>query len=252
MCDIQKASILKRISAYILDVILFAIIAVGIGSLMSVILAYDSNNDKLTGIYNKYETQYGIKFDISVDEYEKYTEAERENYNKAYEALVNDAEAIYTYNLVINLTLVITSVSILIAYIILEFIVPVILKNGQTVGKKIFGIALVRADGVKVNNMMLFVRAVLGKYTIETMVPVLIIIMVFFNSVGIVGPIVLGAILLLEIILIIATRNNSLIHDLLAGTVAVDLASQMIFDSEEDLVEYTKKLHAERAARQDY
>ena len=40
---------------------------------------------------------------------------------------------------------------------------------------------------------------------------------------------------------------------LLAGTVTVDFASQMIFDSPEELLEYKKKLHAEAAAaKKDY
>jgi hypothetical protein len=48
------------------------------------------------------------------------------------------------------------------------------------------------------------------------------------------------------------SMNNSAIHDLISGTVVVDLAMQKVFNSSEELVEYTKKLHAERAARQDY
>jgi len=56
----------------------------------------------------------------------------------------------------------------------------------------------------------------------------------------------------MELILMFTTHNRSLIHDLLAGTVTVDLASQMIFDSEEHLLEYRKKLHAEEATRKPY
>ena len=48
------------------------------------------------------------------------------------------------------------------------------------------------------------------------------------------------------------TRNHSLLHDLMAGTVVVDYASQKIFQSTEDLIAYQKKIAAERAARQDY
>ena len=58
--------------------------------------------------------------------------------------------------------------------------------------------------------------------------------------------------LLVEIILLIATRRNAAIHDLLAGTVVADYTSQMIFDSSEALLAYQKRIHAEQAARQDY
>ena len=59
-------------------------------------------------------------------------------------------------------------------------------------------------------------------------------------------------ILLLQVILMIATHTNSMIHDVLAKTIVVDMASQMIFDTEQDLVEYKKKVHEERVARQTY
>ena len=44
----------------------------------------------------------------------------------------------------------------------------------------------------------------------------------------------------------IATKTNSTIHDILAKTVVVDLSSQMIFDSEEAMIDYKTKLHAEQ------
>ena len=41
-------------------------------------------------------------------------------------------------------------------------------------------------------------------------------------------------------------------NDILANTIAVDYASQRIFDSTEDLIEYKKKIHAEEAAKREY
>ena len=196
------------------------------------------------------------KFDISWEKYEALSTEERIlydfQYSVAYKALTTNEDVLYTYNLVINMTLLITTASILIAYVITEFILPIIFRNGQTVGKKIFGIALIRTDGVRINNMMLFVRTVLGKFTIETMIPVYIIIMLMFNSIGVVGTIVLGLILLLQIILLATTKNRTPIHDILAGTVAVDASSQMIFDTEEDLIKYKNRLHEEAVAKAEY
>ena len=40
--------------------------------------------------------------------------------------------------------------------------------------------------------------------------------------------------------------------DKLANTVTVDLASQMIFNTEEDLIAYKQKIAAEKAAKQSY
>ena len=130
--------------------------------------------------------------------------------------------------------------------------VPIKLGNGQTLGKKIFGIAVMRTDSVKVTAPLLFIRTILGKFTIETMIPVLICIMIFFNMIGIVGMLILGLILLVQIILMITTHTNSCIHDVLAKTVAVDMQSQLIFENEEELMNYKNKIHAEKVARQTY
>ena len=174
------------------------------------------------------------------------SEAEQQAWNNAYQALVKDEEAMYSYNMVINLTLVISTLAILLGYLVLEFFIPVKLGNGQTLGKKIFGVAVMRTDGVMVTAPLLFIRTILGKFTIETMIPVLICIMIFFNTIGVVGTLILGLILLLQIILMISTHTNSCIHDLLAKTVAVDMHSQLIFETEEELIAYKNKVHAEK------
>ena len=57
---------------------------------------------------------------------------------------------------------------------------------------------------------------------------------------------ILGLILLLQIILMISTHTNSCIHDLLAKTVAVDMQSQLIFETEEEMIAYKNKVHAEK------
>ncbi len=250
--ELQKASMWKRISAWLLDVILLSIVVVGMGVLLSWLLGYNGYNEALDAGYAKYEAGYGVVFDITAEEYDAMTEEERQNYDAAYEALIADAEILRNYNMVLNLTLVITTLAILLGYLILEVVLPLIFGNGQTVGKKIFAIALVRNDGVRMNNMQLFVRTVLGKFTIGTMIPVYVVIMLFFNIVGLGGTLLLGALLLTQIILLAVTRNRTAIHDLLAGTVAVDISSQQIFRTTEELIEYTKRIHAERAARKPY
>ena len=127
-----------------------------------------------------------------------------------------------------------------------------LLKNGQTLGKKIFGIALVRVDGVKITPFALFVRTVLGKYTIETMIPVLMAMMIFIGVIGILAPAIVLGLLIVQIALIITSKTNSALHDHMAATVAVDLNSQMIFATAEDLMEYKKKIHAEQVKKQSY
>lgn len=250
--DLQKASSWKRIAAWILDAMLLCVLAVGGFYLLSAAFGYDTYEQKLQAAYDRYETQYGVTFNISQEAYEAMTQAERENYDAAYEALIADTQAMQDYNMVVNLSLLMTTLGILLAVLVLEFVLPLILKNGQTVGKKCFSLGVVRTDGVRMNAMQLFVRTVLGKYTLEIMIPVYVVMMLFWGSMNAVGTLLLLALLVGQVICVAVSRTNSAIHDLLAGTVVVDISSQKVFENTEDLIAYTKRIHAERAKRQEY
>lgn len=250
--DLQKANMWKRIAAWLLDGMLTCVVAVGFIAALSAMLGYESHNSALQAAYNRYETQYGVQFNLTQPEYEALSQQELDAYQQAYEALVADDEVLYEYNMVVNLSLVITTVGILLGVLCIEFVVPLLLKNGQTLGKKVFGIALVRQDCVRVTVLQLFIRALLGKYTVETMIPVYMFLMFIWGMLDMTGLIVLAALLIAQLCCLAVTRNNSAIHDLLAGTVTVDLPSQRIFRSTDELIAYTKQVHAERAAQQDY
>lgn len=250
--DLQKASLLKRISAAVLDLILLCIMAVGVASVMSGLLDYDSNYETLDACYEKYGQQFGISMDITEAEYNAMSEADQQRYLDAVAAMNADEEALTAYNMLIYLSLIIMSVAVFLAYLVLEFAVPMLFGNGQTVGKKVFSIAVMKTSGVKLNNVSLFVRTILGKFTIETMVPLLLIMMMFWGSIGIVGPVVILGILIIEIVLMITSHTNSTIHDTLAQTVAVDLHSQLIFGSESELMDYKKRAHEEMVRKQTY
>lgn len=219
------------------------VIALGCAVLLSAVLRFDFHNDKLSQGIAVYEQQYGPAVTATEDEYAAMSQEQKESYG----------EIAYLSQLVFNLTLVMTTLSLLVGVMATQFVIPLLLKNGQTVGKKAFGIGVMRVDGVQINNLQLFVRALLGKYTVGTMVPAYLFLKIFVIQTGtIVDLAVLAGIFLLQAICVCVTHTNSPIHDLMAGTVAVDLGSQRIFKSTEDLVEYTKRVHAERAKEQDY
>ena len=250
--ELQKASFWKRISAWLFDNILLVTLTVLFALMLSALLGFDRQSEALEQVYTDYETRYGITFDISEEDYLALSEQEKKNYDDAYEALIKDEEMMYAYGMVMNLSLIITSVSILLAVAALEFAVPLLFKNGQTLGKQIFGIALIRDDGVRMNMMQLLTRVLLGRYTVGIMIPVLVFLMLIFNITGLFGTLLVLGLWLAQLLCLCFTRNKVGLADLMAGTVPVDLSSQKIFESTEDLIAYTKKLHAERAARQDY
>lgn len=250
--DLQKADFWKRISAFLFDFIIFGIIAVGLAWAISAITGFDTYKEGLDKCYQKYESEYGIDFNITSDDYEKLSDEQKESYLLASKALENDGEAFYFYSMTVNLTLVMIILSILISNLLMEFVIPIIFGNGQTLGKKIFGIGVMRSDGVRVSTLQLFVRAVLGKCTIETLVPVLVVVMIIMGATGLFGLIILFGLALAQIILLIVTKARTPIHDIMAATVTIDIASQMIFDTPEALLEYKQKVQAEIAARASY
>jgi len=252
MSDLQKASIWKRISAFLFDVILLSIAVTLFAWLLSMALGFDGYVQTLENAYTRYGEEYQVDFHMSLNDYEQMSKDDLQRLDEAYAALSRDAEAAYAYQMSIQLTLLITSISILLGYLVMEFTIPMVLKNGQTLGKKIFGICLMRTDGVRIGTMGLFIRTFLGKYTIETMIPVLLVMMIAYGTLGLVGTLVLLGMLVLEIVVMAATATNSLLHDLLAQTVCVDAQSQMIFDTREAMIDYKQRRHAEKVAQMPY
>lgn len=254
--DLQKASLWKRIGAGILDLILIVILATGFGWAISAISNYDSYNDRMEAKYDFYAQKYSLNREMTEAEYNALPEQERNDYKVRADAadaeIQADQEAMYLYKMVVNLILIIVSGGILLATILLEFVVPLIFGNGQTVGKKVFSLCVIRNDGVKLNGYQHFTRVILGKYAIETMIPVYVAVMLIMGQPNGILILFVAALLIAQCVMVIVTRNNCLLHDMMAGTVVADYGSQKIFKSTEDLIAYQKMLAADRARRQTY
>ena len=250
--DLQKASLLKRFSAFLLDIILLVILITGFAWMLSSMLGFSETSEQLDAVITKYEKQFGINFSITNDDYDKLTDEQKKHFEDSYNVVINDEEYIILTNKIFYSLITIVSISFLLSFVVLEFIVPLILKNGQTIGKKIFSIAVMRVDGVKATPIFIFVRGILGKYTIETMIPTIILLMMRFGVGSIVTLAVVVLIGLFELILLITTKTNSFIHDIISSTVVVDLQSQMIFESVEAKEEYRLRIHKEEAQNAKY
>ena len=140
MTDVKKGSSWKRISAFLFDLILFAILALLFATLLSRIMGYDEKLSAYQERKGAVEEKYGISFDISESEYLAYNDAKKAVYDEAYRALNADQEAVRLYLLLNNLAVLIVSFSLLLAFLLLEFTVPLLFKHGRTLGKKIFSL----------------------------------------------------------------------------------------------------------------
>jgi uncharacterized RDD family membrane protein YckC len=242
--ELQNANLWKRFASRLFDNALVAVLAVLIGIPLSGLLGYDRYSDTMDRAYEAYETRYGVRFDISQEEYMALDEATQVYYDQAWEALMADEEAMQAYNMMLVLSLAAISLGVLAAVILWELVVPLLLGHGRTLGKKIFGLCLVRVDGVKVNMLQLFTRAILGKYAVETLIPILILMMMLRRTMGVVGLAVLFALLCGQVASLLFTRNHTVIHDMMAGTAVVDYTSQTIFETAEERTEYQKRIAA--------
>lgn len=276
MFELRKTGIVRRASSSLLDVILLVVLATGFMFILSLICNYSDNEKLSTKYFNEWEgfrktyvadvaDYYGYDYQSTGSDYtitkngekssldalmkslsdSKGQDAATKGAYDAYMELPSVEKVDLQYRYVYNLLFMMTSIGILLSYITLEFIVPIIFKNGQTIGKKVFGICLVRPNCVKITNLSLFARTILGKYAIETMFPVLLVFLFIFGGLGILALILLAALALLNIVLFFATKNRTPIHDLLACTVAADMRIQMIFQTEDELVEKKALAHRE-------
>lgn len=252
MYDVQKANMWKRISAYLVDILLLLLVAVEIAFLLSLMLNFQGTLDQRDGLKTEFEQSYGVDFDITQEDYDKLSDSEKNYLNESYSSYVADSEVSRLDALLFNLSLTIATFSILIAYLLLEFLVPLLFRNGQTLGKKIFGIGVMRIDGVRINTFQLFVRTVLGKCTIETLIPVFLVFLFFLNFMPLFSVMGFALLFIIQFVCIVATRYHTPIHELMSATVSVDMSSQTIFDTPEALMEYKKQLHSQEADRADY
>ena len=247
--DLQKADVWKRLAAWLLDFMLVCMLAVGVGALLSTVMDYDGKTAQYQPLYDRYMVEYDLQ-DVNTGNPANEEEAQR--VEEAFKAMEADSELVSRWNQLQNLMLLIVTFSLLVTLVILEFLIPLWLKNGQTIGKKVFNLGVIRVDGVQVGSFQLFARTVLGKFTIETMVPVYALFLAFTGGMVLAGLILVVGLLIAQFICLVTTKPTCALHDQMSATVVVDISSQRVFKSAEELIEYTKRIHAEEANRKEY
>jgi uncharacterized RDD family membrane protein YckC len=110
---------------------------------------------------------------------------------------------------------------------------PLIFKNGKTVGKLVMGIGLVNKLGYDISIPQLIMRFFFP--------------MVVTTGLLIIGgtafAIGMGLFVLVSYALVIFTKEHKAIHDYLAGTVAIDAKRSVWFKNANQEAEYTEKIN---------
>jgi len=249
MRDYQRAAYSKRLFAFLADLIVASILVTGIYLLLSTFLDVEKYRERYDDILASYEEEYGVTFGATQDEFDKMSDDEKDNYRAAVEAMNGDKEANAAITTSYTYTFIIFTSGILFSMILLEFVVPLLFKDGRTLGKKLFGLGVMRRDHVRISSAALFARGVIGKGVLEIILPVLILLTI--NYTGVFGIALLAVYVIAEFAVFIRT-GDSLLHDVLAFTAVVDWASQRIFADAEERDAFIAKQKAEEEERKLY
>ena len=230
-----KASKGKRLAAFLLDFILFISLFTGVMFIMSWITGYQQNSSLLQDAYIK----YGIYLpNPNGNGYYMCSDSDSSCIT-AWENFSKDSQALYYYSHALELTLLIITVSAFISLLIFEFIIPLLLKNGRTIGMYVMKIGLIDQEGIKANHIQLFIRFLFGKFIILTALPLYGIMFLIFNAFGGgIGLILAVVIILLNFALLIWTKKSQGIADYLGRVYAINIEETMIFSSLEELNHY--------------
>ena len=246
MSELQYKPILpkmiNRVAAFILDFVLLLILFTGILYFISLFADFDNHYAILQEEYKK--VGYLI-FNPEVNDYVFIT-PDSPNYDSVID-LINENELLlkelsFVNRFSVNAPLI----SVTISMFILEFIIPLFLKNGQTIGMKFFKIALISNNNLAVTSTQLFARCLIGKIAILGVVPVLAILYIFLNAGGgLFGSIILLIIVIIQLIMIIKNKNHEGIQDKIAQVYPVNFTETVIYKTQKELEEaqliYTKK-----------
>ncbi len=151
-----------------------------------------------------------------------YYETSLIEYDSSYEDLIELGGVGNDYKKTLFEVFFILLFGVFIAFLLLEFIVPIVLKDGRSIGKRVFLLSLASPRGGEVKVFSLFIRSIIGKYLVETLPILLSILMFFFNlnpTIFVVSGI---CVWMVNIILLFAFPKGRLIHDILAFTYVVE------------------------------
>ena len=257
--SLQKASFWKRISAYMIDTVLMIFLALAFSLVTHTIFKVDERIETVNAFRTQYAQDYGVDLELAQKDPSTITKEEKADYDENYkkfeemnEAISKDKAAQEANADFLSSLLASFAISLFVSNLVLNFVLPLFLKYGRTIGKRVFGLAVIRSSGVKISSPVLFIRSVVGLYAMETMFPLIILMMIWFGMLGIIGTIILIGFGGLQIGCMIKTQANQSIHDLLTDSVVVDMASQTIYESNEECIEAQKAAAAEKAAAEEY
>ena len=222
----EKHPFMKRAFAGAIDVLLIAILTVFIAMPMSSLTGYKQARADVDSMLSSMEQAYGVRFNLTPRELQELTEEQSKKYEEAFAWFAGSEENVRTYNRMVLGSYTTVLGSVLVAVLILELAVPLFFGNGQTLGKKLMGLVVIKMDTSPVDALGMIARAVLGKFLVEIAVPVFTILAIYNGNSGARSSFMIIGLFLVQAACMGLTKERRLIHDFLSGTRVVSADSE--------------------------
>ena len=117
-------------------------------------------------------------------------------------------------------------IAIFVTFMIFYFLIPMLFKNGETIGKKVMHICLVNKLGYQYRRLQLIPRFLAPTF--------LIIAVIFITGFSFWSLLIVSGGLLISYLFSIFSKNNRALHDIFAGTLVVDARESTWFKNAEE------------------
>lgn len=182
---------------------------------------YNKSKEEST-YFDLINNEYIIKDTVDITKLEVFFNNEYDkaltlfnNYDDVYLNLARSITGYSIFTILLSLTL---------SSLILYLIIPLLMKNGETIGKKLFSIGLASArDGFKVRKSQIIIRY-LSFYFIEIIVSIIAV----------------GLPLIVSFSMLVFNKKGYTIHDYLAATVLVDRKKSIIYKDYEEFINHER------------
>lgn len=180
-----------------------------------------------SSLYEEKDNEYVLKSDVKSEDLKEF-------YNSVYENLLNndklktykDGSVINNRNYYSSIKTVCVMIPFFVSLIVFYLVLPLVTKNGQTLGKKMMVLGVVNVkDGSNANKLSLIIR-----FMAFSVIELLLSLIFSFLP------------LIISVFVMIFNKKGQSIHDLLAQTTVVDLYNLKINSSAEEAIEVESKV----------
>lgn len=221
------ASLKKRMAVAALDLVLALLLTALLACAFGALFGYARTVAQIDRVTTDFEIANRINLSITEEVYQSLPEAERTRYDLMIDALRHDPAMIDAYTDLVGATVGIAALSFLVAYLALEILIPLCNKHRATVGGLLLGMTLAQADLSPVRTSTLLGRVLIGKYLMETLLPVIVLIITALEVIpGLAGILILLVFAAVQIWAVAATAQHVPVHGLISGTVTANAAKQ--------------------------